>query len=324
MSRPLRIEYPGAWYHVMNRGRRHCDVFEEEQDFHLFIDILKNTSKIWNLKVSAYCLMSNHYHLLVQTPDGNLSRCMRHLNGVYTQRFNRRHDYDGQLFRGRYKAILVEEDHYLLELLRYIHCNPTKAGLVKSLDDYRWSSHHGYTADQQSWNWLHREPLLKMFSDARCKAFAEYRDFVCQEESEEIQHFFSLKNLPSILGSEHFINTIKETFGFLHKNLELSSREVLSVDGQAVIQAVCTVCNIDKEQLFAVRRGVVNVPKDLAMYVLRVHSQKTLKEIGTVLKCNRYSTVCTAISRFESMMEGDGAVREVYERVCREMRITQP
>ena len=94
MSRPLRVEYPGAWYHVMNRGRRYCDVFEEEQDFHLFIDILKNTSKIWNLKVSAYCLMSNHYHLLVQTPDGNLSRCMRHLNGVYTQRFNRRHDYD--------------------------------------------------------------------------------------------------------------------------------------------------------------------------------------------------------------------------------------
>ena len=131
MSRPLRIEYPGAWYHVMNRGRRHCDVFEEEEDFHLFLDILKNTSKMWNLKVSAYCLMSNHYHLLVQTPDGNLSRCMRHLNGVYTQRFNRRHDYDGQLFRGRYKAILVEEDHYLLELLRYIHCNPTRLDLSK-------------------------------------------------------------------------------------------------------------------------------------------------------------------------------------------------
>jgi len=159
----------------MNRGRRHCDVFEGEEDFHLFLDILKNTSKMWNLKVSAYCLMSNHYHLLVQTPDGNLSRCMRHLNGVYTQRFNRRHDYDGQLFRGRYKAILVEEDHYLLELLRYIHCNPTKTGLVKSLDDYRWSSHHGYAADQKSSDWLHREPLLKMFSDVRCKAIAAWK-----------------------------------------------------------------------------------------------------------------------------------------------------
>ncbi len=324
MSRPLRIEYPGAWYHVMNRGRRHCDVFEGEEDFHLFIDILKSTSKMWNLKVSAYCLMSNHYHLLIQTPDGNLSRCMRHLNGVYTQRFNRRHGYDGQLFRGRYKAILVEEDHYLLELLRYIHCNPTKAGLVRNLDDYRWSSHHGYVADQQRWHWLHREPLLTMFSDVRARAFAEYRDFVCQEESEDIQHFFSLKNLPSILGSEQFIDMIKETFGELHKDLELSNREVLSVDGQAVIQAVCAVCDIDKEQLLTVRRGVANVPKDLAMYVLRAHSQKTLKEIGAVLECNRYSTVNTAISRFESMMEGNVTVREMYVRVCREMKISQP
>lgn len=324
MSRPLRIEYPGAWYHVMNRGRRHCDVFEGEEDFLLFIDILKSTSKMWNLNISAYCLMPNHYHLLVQTPDGNLSRCMRHLNGVYTQRFNRRHDYDGQLFRGRYKAILVEEDHSLLELLRYIHCNPTKAGHVKHIDDYRWSSHHGYAADHKMWHWLHREPLLKMFSDARAKAFAEYCDFVCREESEEIQHFFSLKNLPSILGSEHFINIIKEKFGFLQKNPELSNRQVLSVDGRTVIQAVCAVCDIDKVQLLKVRRGVANVPKDLAMYVLRVHSQKTLKEIGAVLECNRYTTVSTAISRFEHMMKEDVTVRRMYERVCREMKIGQP
>ena len=106
---------------------------------------------MWKLKVSAYCLMSNHYHLLVQTPEGNLSRCMRHLNGVYTQRFNRKYDRDGQLFRGRYKAVLVEEDSYLLELLRYIHRNPLEAGMVQDLEGWPpWSSHRGYLANAKT------------------------------------------------------------------------------------------------------------------------------------------------------------------------------
>ena len=108
MSRPLRIEYPGAWYHVMNRGRRSEKIFFVDADRQAFIQVLQEASELWNIRISAYCLMSNHYHLLVQTPDGNLSRAMRHINGVYTQRFNRRHKKEGQLFRGRYKGVLVE------------------------------------------------------------------------------------------------------------------------------------------------------------------------------------------------------------------------
>lgn len=164
MSRPLRIEYTGAWYHVMNRGRRREDIFEDDGDYRLFLDVLRDTAKMWNLNVSAYCLMSNHYHLLVQTPDGNLARCMRHLNGVYTQRYNRKHGYDGQLFRGRYKTVLIEEDSYLLELLRYIHRNPMEAGMVSELAEYHWSSHRGYLAHEKGWEWLHRDKLLKMLS----------------------------------------------------------------------------------------------------------------------------------------------------------------
>lgn len=157
MSRPLRIEYPGAWYHVMNRGRRREQIYQDEEDYRLFLEVLQDTAKMWNLRVSAYCLMSNHYHLLVQTPDGNLSRCMRHLNGVYTQRYNRRHGIDGQLFRGRYKAVLVEEDSHLLELLRYIHRNPIEADIVSTLAAYKWCSHRGYLANERGWSWLHRD-----------------------------------------------------------------------------------------------------------------------------------------------------------------------
>ncbi len=114
MARPLRIEYPGAWYHVMNRGRRAEKIFTDHKDYKAFIDLLKETSCAWNISVAAYCLMPNHYHALVQTPDANISRAMRHLNGVYTQRYNSRHHLDGPLFRGRYKSILVSADNYLL------------------------------------------------------------------------------------------------------------------------------------------------------------------------------------------------------------------
>ena len=101
IARPLRIEYPGAWYHVMNRGRRAEQIFEQDSDQELFLTLLREAALLWDVPVSAFCLMDNHYHLLIQTPQANLSRFMRHLNGVYTQRYNRLHGYDGQLFRGR-------------------------------------------------------------------------------------------------------------------------------------------------------------------------------------------------------------------------------
>ena len=136
MSRPLIIEYPGAWYHVMNRGRRGEDVFSDREDFGNFLTVLQEAALMFKARVAAYCLMPNHYHFLLQTPAGNLSRVMRHINGVYTQRYNRRWNTDGQLFRGRFKSILAEEDVYLLQLLSYIHKNPILANLVKNIQEY--------------------------------------------------------------------------------------------------------------------------------------------------------------------------------------------
>ena len=136
MSRPLRIQYPDAWYHVMNRGRRGEKLFEGKKDYETFIELLKDIVEDYKVNIAAYCLMSNHYHLLIQTPKGNISRSMRHLNGVYTQRYNRSHLCDGQLFRGRYKSILIDADGYLLELVRYIHRNPLEAGMVNDLSKY--------------------------------------------------------------------------------------------------------------------------------------------------------------------------------------------
>ena len=138
MSRPLRIEFPAAVYHVMNRGAAKQTTFHDSGDYQAFLDTVAEAHQRWAIEVFAYSLMRNHYHLCLRTPKGNLSRVMRHIDGIYTQRFNRRHGRDGTLFRGRYKAILVDADEYLLAVVRYIHLNAVEAGIVKLPEDYRW------------------------------------------------------------------------------------------------------------------------------------------------------------------------------------------
>jgi len=194
MSRPLRIQYPGAWYHVMNRARRGQDLYPGRADMDTFLALLKETVAMFNLKVFAYCLMPTHYHLLVQTPDANLSRCMRHINGVYTQRYNVLNKCDGTLFRGRYKAILVDADSYLLELVRYIHRNPLRAGIVKKLGQYVWSSHRGYLSDDQRWEWLHKEFVLGMLAKNRAIQIKKYKQFVEKQDAEQLLSFFEKTN----------------------------------------------------------------------------------------------------------------------------------
>ena len=146
MPRPLRLEFEDAFYHVMSRARGRQTVFHSPEYYHAFLDCMAQARERFAAEIHAYCLMGNHYHLLIKTPLANLSRVMRHINGVYTQRYNRLKHTDGPLFRGRYKAIVVDADAYLLQVTRYIHRNPieTKSPLVKSLEHYPWSSYLAY------------------------------------------------------------------------------------------------------------------------------------------------------------------------------------
>ena len=136
MSRPLRIEYPGAYYHVMNRGTARQKILLNDQDRQRFLDLLGQTRQMWGVRVYVYCLMDNHYHLLVETIDAALSRAMRHLDGIYTQRFNRAHRRDGPLFRGRYRAILIESEEYFMAVARYIHRNQAEARVGVDISRY--------------------------------------------------------------------------------------------------------------------------------------------------------------------------------------------
>ena len=310
MSRPLRIEYPGAWYHVMNRGRRREDIFLSQHDFQEFIQILQEAAETWNLKIAAYCLMSNHYHLLVHTPDGNLSRCMRHVNGVYTQRFNRYHGEDGQLFRGRYKAVLIEADSHLLEVLRYIHQNPLEAGISSTLKDYEWTSHHGYISWANKWNWLYKETLLTMLSAKKSKRRASYIDFVSADIPEEIERFYGLKNLSSILGTDSFKEWVSDTFRQAKSHHEIPESRILTTSPEKIIELVCTHFNMDTEQLLASRRGTTNSPRDIAIYLVRLHCKETLQDIGRYFLIHNYSTVSSAVERIKARKNHDRFIKK--------------
>lgn len=180
MSRPIRIEFPDALYHVTARGDRREAIFEDDQDRSTFLVTLEQVIDQFNWTCYAWCLMDNHYHLLIQTPDGNLSKGMRQLNGVYTQASNRRHARVGHLFQGRFKAILVDKDAYLLELARYIVLNPVRAGMVKTPNDWAWSSYRASMGLEPAPPWLAEDGLLAMFAKRRSLAQQRYAQFVSE------------------------------------------------------------------------------------------------------------------------------------------------
>lgn len=319
MSRPLRIEYPGAWYHVMNRGRRKEDIFLNKQDYETFIQLLQETTESWGLKVASYCLMSNYYHLLVQTPEGNLSRCMRHLNGVYTQRFNRIHNEDGQLFRGRYKSVLVESDGHLLEVMRYIHRNPLRAGIVEQLADYPWSSHHGYLSDAQKWAWLQRDVLWSMFG-GRASRRASYIHFVSKGEPAAIERFYSMKNLPSLLGNNAFKEWVKMEFARSGPEEEIPEARQLAATPIEIIACACKYFELDQDRLMKSKRGKENRPRDIAIYLTRLHSRMTLAEIGGYFGIRNYSTVSSAVERVKARKDQDSILSKDLEKIISLLR----
>jgi REP element-mobilizing transposase RayT len=178
MARPLRIEYPGACYHITSRGNAKQAIFRDDADRDILLHILGAAVRRFGWELHAYCLMGNHYHLLVQTPEPNLSRGMKQVNGVYTQRFNRRHQRVGHLFQGRFGAILVEREVYLLELVRYVALNPVRAGMVTAPEQWRWSSHRAHAALAAAPEWLQIEPILERFAADPKEAPLRYRRFV--------------------------------------------------------------------------------------------------------------------------------------------------
>ena len=178
MSRPLRIEYAEAVYHVTSRGNARRSIFKNDKDREMLLNILEEVNDRYHWLCHAYCLMNNHYHLAIETPDGNLSKGMRQLNGVYTMRFNRRHGSVGHVFQGRYKAILVQKESHLLEVCRYVVLNPVRAKVVKIPERWRWSSYRATGGIERAHPCLTTEWVLGQFGSKRRTAEKRYRAFV--------------------------------------------------------------------------------------------------------------------------------------------------
>ncbi|MEW8045161.1 MAG: transposase [Candidatus Thiodiazotropha endolucinida] len=311
MSRPLRIEYENAFYHVMNRGRGRQLVFREAAYYEAFLECLKEAHIRFGLEVHAYCLMGNHYHLLLSTPRSNLSRAMRHVNGVYTQRHNRLRKTDGPLFRGRYKAILVDASSYLLQLSRYIHRNPIEIHkpLVQKLDDYPWSSYPAYVGKSVPPDWLTRKNIYSELGATRYKT--AYRNYVDQTIDDETYLFYQKKRQPSIWGDRNFTTSAFAKAGSWDSEVvKKGVAEVISMQG--IVSRVAQHFDCSEQSIYQARRGrgSQNIPRWIAMKLCQDYSGQTLEEIGGLFGVGNYCTVSQTIARLKHLVKEDKRVRD--------------
>ena len=221
MARPLRIEYDGAWYHVTSRGNACAEIFGDDKDRRRFLETLAESIDIFKVEVHCYVLMSNHFHFLLRTREANLSRFMQRFNTAYTTYFNLRHHRVGHLYQGRYKAILVDADEYLLELSRYLHLNPVRlkkyeeTSLIdkgKVLESYAWSSLPGYIGLRKRDKFVAYGSVLGYMGGDTKKGKKRYRDFVIAGLSGGAKNVLEETRAEAILGTDGFITWVKKTF----------------------------------------------------------------------------------------------------------------
>ena len=272
MARPLRIEYSGAFYHVTSRGNERKAVYKSQRDREKFFSYLESATERYGAVVHVFCLMDNHYHLLIETPSGNLSQIMHHINGAYTTYFNTKRERSGHLFQGRYRAILIDVDEYAKELSRYIHLNPVRAGIAENPEEYRWSSCQYYTVKRKPPEWLKRDFILSYFGNEPKTAMKRYRDFVRSVMDEEYKNPLAEISHSVILGGEKFIAEIKTRFlrdkqpdRDLPTLRDLSSRPGLG----HIEKAVDSVLQQDEK-----------LARQVTLHMCHRHSGMKLREIG--------------------------------------------
>ena len=311
MARPLRIAYPGAFYHVINRGLERREIYRDQKDYEAFLLLCREIYRRFHVILHAYCLMPNHYHLMVETPEGNLSRAMRHPDGVYTQGVNRRKQRRvGPLFQGRYKAHLIDREAYSLQVSRYIHLNPVKAKMVKWPEDYGYSSFQYYMkAGKKRPEFLQTDWLLGQFHKKYGKARSGFHQFTMNGLKDSWSPEEGLK-AGMILGGEDFFEKIWSDYvedkedreiPDLRKNRKLSGEEEV----QACLKNVC---------------HEPGVRDRLLVWALKRYTPLKLHEIAKkIQKPISYSAVSQICRRVERARSGDKALHEIVSRVEAEM-----
>lgn len=278
MARPLRIEFAGALYHVTARGNAQADIYGDDTDRQQFLSLLQNTLERYDWYCHAYCLMDNHYHLLIETNTPSLSKGMKFINGTYTQYYNRQHQRVGHIFQGRFKAILVQKDAYLLELARYIALNPVRARMVRSAKDWPWSSYRATAGYEESPACLTTDWVLGGFAKTKHVAQQRYRAFVQQGKGQS-SPWQKLKN-QIYLGDDGFVDDMQSKL-----NSEQSLKDIPKKQKQSPVKPL---------SWFAERyKG-----RDESMSQAYFSGHYTLEQVGEYFGVS-YATVSRAVKRAE-------------------------
>jgi REP element-mobilizing transposase RayT len=306
--RPLRIEFSGAWYHIINRGINHQTIFNTNEHRKFFLSLLDDITNKFYVEIHAYCLMDNHYHILLKITVPNLSKVMQYFNGVYTQYFNRSIGRDGPLFRGRYKAILVDADSYLLQLSRYIHLNPVDANICAT-PLYPWSSYQFYIQSINKPKWLHCEMILQLISGKN--VHASYADFVSDGLDNEISDFYCKKYLPVIIGNDSFIK----------KHIKLINDKIKEVCGsdikrcqefpniEMIMDAVINYFEVDSQSMLSSMTGKINIPKMMLIFLSKQLGQLSYQKIAEHLGL-KPTSVSSSMKRFNQMKCNNHQIEE--------------
>jgi REP element-mobilizing transposase RayT len=320
MSRPLRLLFPGAWYHVMNRGAGRRAIFKGDTDRERFLALLGELNERYRIECHAYCLMGNHYHVLLHTPEANLVRGMRHLNGVYTQRFNHAHRSDGALFRGRYRAIVVDQDNYALQVSRYIHRNPVEARLVSNPARYRWSSLSAYLGRRTPPAWLYTHTILGMLGGKSPRA--AYRAYVYAGLDEPTRAFYAKTRTAPVLGEKTFVARMARRLP-AHADPEIPARErhLRRPSLGRILTQVAAAYGTSVKDLTTSRRGRAShhVARAAAMALARSAGGCDLATLAKTFQVSHYSTVSVAVSRLRTRQRTDAKLAARLAQLARQL-----
>ncbi len=320
MSRPLRIEIEGAFYHVTARGNEKRPIFLVEGDFARFLGSLERIHERYGVLIHSYILMTNHYHLLLETPRGSLSAALHDLNTAYTNYFNRRHDRIGHLFQGRYRGILVDKDNYLLELSRYIHLNPVRAQMVRRPEAYRWSSYSSYLSPRYPPEWLRREDVLGQMGENLAKARRKYRQFVEEGLRREIRDPLQEVIGGIALGGERFWEEVKKRLEEPQGRSEVPAlREIhRETDVRMIVEKVASFYGVSGEKITQ-RERPPHPGTQVALYLARKKTGLSLNEIAGFFGGRHYTAVSVAFRRTEARRQQDPRLDRELNKIERQV-----
>jgi putative transposase len=319
MARQLRISYPGAFYHVTCRGNERKNIFSDDRDRLMFLDKLKASLGIYDVRVHAYVLMSNHFHLIVETPKGNLSEFMRHFNISYTAAYNHRHRRIGHLYQGRFKAILIDADNYLLELSRYVHLNPvrlrshstrTDTEKIKELERYRWSSLAGYLTGARKQFWLTYDTVLLYVGGKRKK----YREFLIDGIRSGYKTPWEDVKGQTVLGGERFLDRIRTRMPKPESRREQPGvRQLQAMDPAAVLRQVARYFQIPESQLKNKRSGWRD-ERGIALELMYREGSASQARIGALVGLD-YTAVSRERKRLRERLESRKTLNKIFREI---------